>query len=64
MEHKIGEIITLTDGRKAEVVDSKNCHFCIFNGGELDNICYARNVGSCTNIFRTDHKNVIYKEVK
>lgn len=64
MEHAIGEIVTLPDGRKAEVVEVNNCHLCIFNDGELDCICRAHNIGHCTNTFRTDHKNIIYKEIK
>ena len=35
MEHKIGEIVTLPDGRKAEVVDNdlegNGCDMCIFS---------------------------------
>lgn len=36
MEHKIGEILTLPDGRKVEVVETKHdsCEDCMFNKTE------------------------------
>lgn len=61
MEHAIGEIVTLPDGRKAKVVEDKKleqCRACIF--GNIDR-CTGR---TCLGIFRTDHKNIIYKEIK
>lgn len=67
MEHKIGEIVTLPDGRKAEVVedtDLKNfCEGCIFNSkrGEWGCVNVA---GDCSAPDRSDHKNIIYKEIK
>lgn len=59
MEHKIGEIVTLPDGRKAEVVEDNGkyrCHRCYFCRS-----CYGR---TCYHKERTDHKNIIYKEIK
>lgn len=61
MEHRIGEIITLLDGRKAEVVEDKElvqCRVCIFG---KTSICKGRN---CLGVLRTDGKNIIYKEIK
>lgn len=56
MEHKIGTKIIL------EVLEIKNdkCDGCYFDGLSCnrpkDWICYSRQ--------RTDHKNIIYKEIK
>lgn len=63
MEHKIGEVITLPSGKKAEVVECNevlSCRYCIF--------CPAPYF-SCQNLIcmqekRSDHKNIIYKEIK
>lgn len=63
MEHKIGEIITLPDGRKAEVVEVvSGCRGCIYNPvGE----CWLEpHYGECHYLTRTDHKDIIYKEIK
>lgn len=63
MEHKIGEIVTLPDGRKAEVVEepvSCSCEGCILK----DESCYPTITGMCNDYDRTDHKNIIYKEIK
>lgn len=60
MEHKIGEIVTLPDGRKAEVVEDAICVACVecflFNRDCWDFECRAPK--------RTDHKYIIYKEIK
>lgn len=65
MEHKIGEIVTMPDGRKAEVVErGYSCELCIFN---IKRLCYIRTVFekcNCAALIRTNHKNVIYKEIK
>lgn len=62
MEHKIGEIVTLLDGRKVEVVeipkDMPNCRGCIFCFDE----CFI--TPRCEPWSRTDKKNIIYKEIK
>ena len=71
MEHKIGERITLEDGRVVEVVkDNKPsyllnfaCWECVF--GKEGNRKYCVTIaGECSGVTRTDHKNVIYKEIK
>lgn len=66
MEHKIGEIITLPDGRKAEVVEDGFCVDCIFHK-TLWVQCRCREteyVGQCYRGLRSDHKSIAYKEVK
>lgn len=62
MEHKIGEIITLLDGRKAEVVESDiaTCDGCVYQ----ETYCLNLRLRNCGRRLRTDHKNVIYKEIK
>ena len=66
MEHKIGDIVTLPNGRKAEVVEAPEipargcrCNGCIF-GGDLEE-CEPY---ECSYYDRTDHKNIIYKKIK
>ena len=59
MEHAIGSIITLPDGRKAEVVEGKcEDETCVlWDKIEcVDKCCYPDE--------RADHKYIIYKEVK
>lgn len=69
MEHRIGTIVTLPDGRKAEVVEAKKnqgCDVCFFgnNGGcDLSEIKESDDT-YCSPSFRLDMKRVIYKEVK
>lgn len=63
MEHAIGTRITLEDGRVIEVVEAPNrlyrCDSCIFDG------CFEScDSDKCSEYDRTDHKNIIYKEVK
>lgn len=61
MEHAIGEIVTLPDGRKAEVVEGQlDCSGCVFLLGTAEE-CFEY---ECLRKYRTDHKNIIYKEVK
>lgn len=67
MEHKIGEIITLPDGRKAEVAESVNnlcigCYYHLLNTSDCISLRKNGKLGKC--ILRTDHKNIIYKEIK
>lgn len=60
MEHKIGEIVTLPDGRKAKVVEDTTgagCTKCFLD----DKDCHQF---KCRASERTDHKNIIYKEIK
>ena len=61
MENKIGDVITLPDGRKAEVVEyhKSGCFGCI-----LDTKARLCANSACLPEERTDHKNIIYKEVK
>lgn len=60
MEHRIGTVVTLPDGRKAEVVKQDgSCEGCIL----------AKDAHLCANSpclpeERNDHKNIIYKEIK
>lgn len=62
MEHKIGEVITLPYGRKVEVVEGDGCKDCVFS----DLLCgsFEGIVGSCGDNNRSDHKNIIFKEIK
>lgn len=59
MEHAIGEVVTLPDGRKVEVVKGNAiCTGCL---------CEEENIeclGQCASWYRPDHKNIIYKEIK
>lgn len=61
MEHAIGTRITLADGRVVEVVEGKGCQGCIANPFSYDTLCLIK---KCHSRNRTDHKNIIYKEVK
>ena len=57
-ELKVGERVTIT----LEVVENNGCTGCFFNSG---NRCYANELGfKCGKGIRSDHKNVIFKEVK
>lgn len=65
MEHRIGEVVTLPDGKKAEVVEGY-CRDCVFRKtlwekGECWKTDY---IGECGDWSRTDGKNIIYKEIK
>lgn len=69
MEHKIGDIITLPDGRKAEVVEATKsirygtCHKCMFHSSNP--ICPSVELGwDCSKLTRADRKNIIYNEIK
>lgn len=66
MEHAIGEIVILPDGRKAEVVEVFNgkCDGCVFKNC---NFCHKRDYcisSPCSDEYRADKKNIIYKEIK
>ena len=62
MEHKIGEIITLPDGRKAMVKAAKShllqCSDCVF---WFENICMAF---KCHKNEREDDTTIYYQEIK
>lgn len=65
MEHKIGEIVTLPGGRKAEVVEGNSCYGCYLHERHLCTNYYAAGyILNCIPALRTDHKNIIYKEIK
>lgn len=55
-ELKVGERITL------EVVESDVCSGCFFENKE--DMCNANFELPCSSKMRSDHKNVIFKEVK
>ena len=58
MEHAIGTRITL------EVVENKNqlsCEGCFFYEMMA---CPPSAKGRCISLFRTDHKDIVYKEIK
>lgn len=72
-EHKIGEIITLTDGRRLTVVEGSECSDCYFRNRivssdsgvpECKRLLRQEILGWCIDVVRTDHKNIIYKEIK
>lgn len=65
MEHAIGEIVTLPDGTKAQVVRGR-CSYkkCIFRAKRLCTISDEIGFASCAAHARKDHKNIIYKEIK
>lgn len=58
-ELKVGERITIT----LEVVEHNTCKGCFFNGE--CGYCGATSLGlECIPKYRSDHKDVIFKEVK
>ena len=46
IEHKIGEIITLDDGREVKVVEvnDSSCRGCVFGGTDCNDANYALGV--------------------
>lgn len=62
MEHRIGTIVTLSDGRQAEVVEA--CAWCHCNGCKFILCAPLCHAVKCHAVFRTDHKNIIYREIK
>ena len=60
-ELKVGERVTITL-EVVEAVKSKGCDGCFFDGNED---CAAISLGmECVPKYRSDGKNIIYKEVK
>ena len=60
-ELKVGERVTIT----LEVIEEKSCNCCFFNGE--DDYCGATSLElklECVAQFRSDGKDVIFKEVK
>lgn len=65
MDHKIGEIVTLPDGRKAEVKEANyGCRDCAFYPSYDCCDFKAKEDACCSWACRNDHKNIIYKEIK
>ena len=61
-ELKVGERVTITL-EAVEAVKGKGCDGCFFDGRYGG--CVAISLGiECTPKYRSDHKNVIFKEVK
>ncbi len=58
-ELKVGERVNIT----LEVVEQKGCKGCFFEG--VDSCCGATSLGlECVPKYRSDGKEVIFKEVK
>lgn len=61
-ELKVGERVTITL-EAVEAVKGKGCDGCFFEGA--DGYCGATSLGmECIPKYRSDKKNVIFKEVK
>lgn len=61
-ELKVGERVTVTL-EAVEAVEGKSCDGCFFD--ESNSFCVAITLGmECTSKYRSDSKNIIYKEVK
>lgn len=57
-ELKVGERVTIT----LEAVEHNGCKGCFFDVGIF---CYVNKLGfKCGKDIRSDHKNIIFKEVK
>lgn len=56
-ELKVGERVTIT----LEVVEENGCEGCFFFGKYR---CFAPLKSKCSNVVRSDGKDVIFKEVK
>lgn len=61
MEHAIGKVVELPDGRKAEVVEDSQYAECGQRCDMKTEHCFLY---KCTDWERTDHKSIIYKEIK
>lgn len=62
IEHKIGNIFNHKDVTlKVETVKKETCIGCYFY--TIDMRCPDNNAGHCSAKFRTDHKNVIFKQI-
>ena len=61
-ELKVGERVTITL-EAVEAIKSKGCEGCFFDG--RNGCCVAISLGmECAPKYRSDKKNVIFKEVK
>lgn len=63
MEHAVGEIVTMPDGRKAKVVENETCDGCAFIGTGCIVDQNKNRLGRCVGLERTDHTDIIYKEI-
>lgn len=66
MEHKIGTKITFPNGDVVEVKEEPEsvCIGCIFDSLQCGVFRRFGIIGECEESYRTDKKNIIYKEVK
>ena len=65
VEIKVGERVTVTleTVEAVEAVEGKGCDGCFFDG--TNSFCVAIALGmECASKYRSDGKNIIYKEVK
>ena len=56
-EIKVGERVTVT----LEAVEENGCEGCFFSGKYR---CFAPSKFKCSNVVRSDGKDIIFKEVK
>ncbi len=65
MEREIGEVFNY-DGKKLKVVETKGstCYNCYFADRDCDCMNTRKILGACVSEIRTDHKPVIFVEVK
>lgn len=56
-ELKVGERVTIT----LEVVEENGCEGCFFYGKYR---CLAPSKSKCSNVVRSDGKDIVFKEVK
>lgn len=59
----MGMIVTLQDGRKAQVAKGL-CKDCVYHKIGYEDYCDIPRQYYCTMDVRTDHTNIIYKEIK
>lgn len=70
MYHKIGKVVTVTNGRKTIVEENKThaCDGCIFEFQGVWQCCHWLRfigiIGQCGKEERRDHKDIIYREIK
>lgn len=56
-ELKVGQRVTIT----LEVVEENGCEGCFFFGKYR---CFAPSKSKCSNVLRSDGKDIVFKEVK
>lgn len=64
MEHAIGTRIIIDNDIELEVVARRgtSCKGCAFE--YMDGYCEVSPYATCSRKYRTDHKDIIYKEIK